>query len=129
MKFVSARRRRNVAQSREAGLSNRHAGRARYPGSRSNTATLIERSLFSDAVFFALFRDLVSHLSGRVERVPGPIMFADRARRGRLLRGGGGDWGGRCLLVVTFLHEEKAAENDGDKDNDKGSHAPNHSRL
>ena len=105
-------------------------------GTRALPSQQIERGyaianapLLPHAVFFALCRDLVSHLPGRIERMLGPIMFADRTRRGSLLRGGGsGDWGGRGVLFVTFLRDEKAAENGGDKQNNKGSHAPNYSR-
>jgi hypothetical protein len=71
--------------------------------------------LLLSAVFFSLFRDLADYVVCPVERVLGPIMFAYWAGRGRLSRGGGGgDWGRRCLLFVTFLHKEKAAENEGD---------------
>jgi hypothetical protein len=87
-------------------------------------------SLFSDFVFFSLFRHLASYLGCRVERMFGPIMFADRARRRSLFCGGfflGLCDGGQALALL--LHEEKAAENEGDTYDDSGSHGLNQSRL
>jgi hypothetical protein len=63
-------------------------------------AGLSEIYLLSDSVFFSLLGNLIRHLAGRVQRVLGPIMFADRARwcvlsRGRFCEGD--------LVFVTFL--------------------------
>ena len=78
------------------------------------------------SVFLALFLDLVSYLRGGVERVLGPIVFADGTRRRgelrhRLLS--------RRFLVVSPLRDKEATKNDHDENNDNGSHSPGRSRL
>jgi hypothetical protein len=78
------------------------------------------------SVFFSLFRDLVSHLLGLVERVLGPIMFADWAWRRSLFFGG---LRGPGLILVLLLHEEGATHDDGDQYYESDPHALNQSRL
>ena len=82
------------------------------------------------SVRFSLFRDLAHDASGLVERMLGPIMFADRAWRRSLFRGGfllGLRDGGHVLPLL--LDQEKAAQDEGDQYYDCGSHTLNHSRL
>src|SRR5205809_3929274 len=86
-----------------------------------------QRSLFPGTVFLSLFRHLVRNLSGRVERMLGPIVFTDRAGRGSFL--GCGRRGRRGSLLMTFLDKEEAAENGRDDQDDSGAHVLNNSRV
>jgi len=82
------------------------------------------------AVRFSLLRDLLHDASGLVERMLGPIMFADGTWRRRPFCGGlllGLGDGGHVLALL--LNKEKAAQDQCDQDYDNGSHGLNQSRL
>ncbi len=82
-----------------------------------------------NSVGLPLFRDLAHDLSGPVERMLRPVVFADRAW-------GRGSFRGGLLLrlrdsrhaLALLLENEKAGQEECDQDYDNGSHTLNHSR-